>query len=473
MVNLRSRPHLSPKSLSPGYGSKAMAAQTYFRGLNRPLAIGGTLLLIGALLAQLIPPSIRANNIFNGAVAGSLGLYSIVGFLFLRTKFRITTPAFILALIQVWIAVTVFISPQVFSLEMKIGRNLWWPAFILMPYLVAFVLVAIEPRFRPRLLNFIMIVCGITAFIGVLQFIKFPGTYQLSMLYTDLNSLGMADQGLENRSHGLSTHPFHLAAQCILGCGIVASQLLFRRLSSWEVFLYALLSAGVIVAQARSFYVAWLVVTLITLVLVFLRSKPQFVVILCLFVSLVASLVLAFPQQLSYGLGGKNTIKEGRMEQWIRSDELSDRYPLTGVGPKETVFGSGKDRSGGGRWWTPYTESGYRMSRVSGGIVGLSLLILLVLSTIYLAQKVARDESADPDRRRAAFAGCYYMIAVGVGLYITNMVESEVVTYYGMALAGIAAPQIGEVFRSNRGRAKLYQKRMASARERLSRATRV
>lgn len=474
MVNLRSRPHLSPKALTPGYGSQALSGtQAYFRGLNRPLAIGGAVLLIAALLAQLVPPSIRSSNVFNGALAGCLGLYAIVGFLFLRTKFRITAPAFILALIQIWIVVTVFISPSVFSLELKLGRNIWWPAFVLMPYLVAFVLVAIEPRFRTRLLNFILGVCAFTALVGVLQFIRFPGAYQLSMLYTDLDSLIKYDLGLEKRSHGLSTHPFHLAAQCILGCGIVASQLLFRKLTAWEVFLYALLSAGLIVAQARSFYAVWVFLTIFTLIFVFKRSKPQGLIIVCLMSSIIVGAIGAFPDQLTYGLSGKNTIEDGRMGQWNRADSLSEQYPVTGIGPKETVFGSGKDFSGGGRWWTPYTESGYRMSRVSGGVVGLFLLISLVGTSIFLSLKVFRDESADPVRRRAAFAGFYYMIAMAVGLYITNIVESELMTYYGMALAGIIAPQIGELYRSKKGRTNRYMKRIFDARARLAANARV
>lgn len=466
MINLRSRPHLNPAPLTPGQGSKTMAsAQNYFRGLNRPLVIGGSVLLLGALLAQLVPPAIRSSNVFNGLLSACLGVFSIIGFLFLRTKFRITAPAFILALIQIWIVVTVFLGPTVFTLELKLGRNIWWPAFVLMPYLAAFVMVAIEPRFRQRLLNFMLGVCAFAAFIGVLQFIKFPGTYQLSMLYNDFITL--KELGLDKRSHGLSTHPFHLSAQCILGCGIIASNLLFRKLTVWEVALYALLSAGLIVAQARSFYAVWVIITLITLGLIFVRSKPQFLVILCLMGGIIVGIVGAFPEQLSYGLSGKNTINEGRMGQWMRADYLSNEYPITGIGPKETVFGSGKDRTGGGRWWTLYTESGYRMSRVSGGIIGLSLLLSLVLTSIYLSFRVFIDPNVDPDRRRAAFAGFYYMIAMSIGLYITNIVENELITYYGMALAGIVAPQMGEVFRSKKGRTDMYKKRIAKARLRM------
>ncbi len=466
MFSLRSRPHLEPKALVPGLGTRTMAgAKDYFKGLNRPLTVGGSILLMGVLIAQLLPPAIRSSNVANGLLAGSLGIFSILGFLFLRTKFRITTPAFILSLIQVWIVVTVFLAPTVFSLELKLGRNIWWPTFVLMPYLAAFVMVAIEPRFRSRLLSFLLVVCSFTALIGVLQFLKFPGMYQFSHLYADLD--GLKEFGLDKRSHGLSTHPFHLAAQCILGCGIVASNLLFRRLTPWEVCLYAICSAGVIVAQARTFYVVWILLTFLTLGYVFLRSKSQFLIIVCIMSSLIAGLIVAFPEQLSYGIGGKNSINEGRMAQWNRADQLSWQYPITGIGPKETVFGSGKDRSGGGRWYTLYTESGYRMSRVSGGVLGLLLLISLVVSSTYLSFRVFRDESVDPARRRAAFAGFYYVIAMGIGLYITNIVENELMTYYGMALAGIVAPQVSELFKVGSGRNSVYRKHLAGAKERL------
>lgn len=444
-------------------------ARTYFKGLNGPLIVVGSVLVFAALALQLLPPGIRSNNVFNGIVAVALCFFSFIGFLFLRSKFRITMPVFILSLIQIWIVITVFLGPQVFMTELKLGRNIWWPSFVLMPYFATFVMVALEPRFRERLFKFILGVCVVSAAIAVLQFFRFPGMYQLFTYYIKAEYLVVQDIGI--RFHGLTTHPFHLAAQCILGCGLVASNLLFRRLTPWEVFLYALFSAGVVVAQSRTFYVSWALLTIYTLVLVFLRNKPQFLVIVCMMGALVAGLVVTFPEQLSYGLGNKNTIREGRMTQWNRADDLSSQFPVTGIGPKETVFGSGKDFMGGGRWVTYYTESGYRMSRVSGGFFGLFLLISLVGTIMFISWRMYRDKSISQIRRQAAFAGFYYIIALAIGLYITNIVESEVITYYGMALAAIVAPQMGEVYRSARGRAGLYTQKMARAKGRMDLAS--
>lgn len=458
--------HRIPRPLTQGQGVQGMSShRAYYRALNKPLAVGGSFLLIAALVAQLLPPTVRSSNVFNGLLAGSLGLFSLVGLLFLRNKFRISFTAFILAMIQIWIVVTVFIGPTVFGLELKLGRNIWWPLFVLMPYMAAFVLVALDVRWRERMLRFMLGVCVFTAFVALLQFLKFPGTFYLSTLYTDLE--GLKAFGLDKRSHGLSTHPFHLSAQCILGCGIVASKLLFRKLKVLEILYYAILSSGLVVAQARSFYVVWALITIITVVMLFRRHPVQGISILCIMGALIGGVIVAFPKQMSYGLSGKNTIVEGRQAQWMRADYLSGEYPVTGIGPKETVFGSGTDLSGGGRWWSLYTESGYRMSRVSGGFVGLGLVLLLVLSTLYLSFRVFRDPNAEPMRRRAAFAGFYFTIAIGIGMYITNIVENELITYYGMALAGLVAPQMSEVFKGQMGRTSKYLKRFAQARERL------
>lgn len=436
-----------------GHGTeRASMARNYFRAMNRPLAVWGCVLLFGALIAQLMPPVIRANNVFNGALTFALGLYALIGFLFLRNSFRITFPIFLLGLIQIWIVCTVFLGPPVLALDVKLGRNLWWPTFVMMPYLAAFVLCTIDVRWRARLLNFILWVSLFSAFVGLLQFFKVPGIQAITSLYVDLE--GLTTFGLEQRSHGLSTHPYHLSAQCILGIGIVASNLINRKLTTAEILMYAVLSAGLVVAQARSFYIAWAVLTIVTLGLIFWRDKAQFFKVFSLMTAVVLLLVVVFPEKLSYGLSGKNTINEGRMAQWERADELSAQFPITGIGPKETVFGSGKDFSGGGRWWTLYTESGYRMSRVSGGFIELGLLILLVLSSMYLTIKVSRDKNAENFRRRAAFAGIYYMLALGVGLYITNIIENELMTYYGLVLAALVAPLTSEIWKSHQEREK-------------------
>lgn len=466
-MSLATRKHLNPEPLTPAYGTLTVAgSRPYFRSVNKPLVVGGSVLIIGALLAQLLPPAIRSNIVVNGVIAGMLGLYSVIGFLHLRNKFRMSTPAIILGFVQLWIVATVFLGPSVFGLELKLGRNIWWPTFVLMPYLATFVLIAIDPRWRDRLLNFILGVSLVAAVVAVLQFFKFPGTFELSSLYADIK--GLETYGLDKRSHGLSTHPFHLAAQCILGCGIVASNLLFRKLTAVDILYYTVLSSGLVVAQARSFYIAWLIVTVITMGMILRKDFAQFLIILCIMITLISSLVIAFPEQMSYGISGRNTIADGRMPQWIRSDELADKYPITGIGPKETVFGSGKDFSGGGRWYSYYTESGYRMGRVSGGFIGLGLVILLVASSLYLAFKMMREKTADAIRRRAAFAGFFFLIAVSIGLYITNIFENELMTYYGMTLAAIVAPQMHELFNAQRNRRGLYALRMARARERLA-----
>ncbi len=455
------------QQLTHGRGGRMLSkGRVYFRALNRPLAVGGSVLVIGALLAQLLPPVIRSSNVFNGLLAASLGLFALIGFLFLRSKFRISFPALILGIIQVWIVITVFISPSVFGLELKMGRNIWWPSFVLMPYLAAFVLVALDNRWRERMLRFMLGVCVFTAIIAILQFLKLPGTQTISNLYVDLE--GLKDFGLEKRSHGLSTHPFHLSAQCILGCGIVASNLLFRKLTVLEIGYYAILSSGLIVGQARSFYIVWALITIITLALLFKRNVAQGLIILILMGTIIGTVVAVFPKQLSYGLSGKNTITHGRSAQWDRADELSDMFPVSGIGPKETVFGSGGDFSGSGRWFSMYTESGYRMSRVSGGFIGLGLLILLMGSMIFLSMKVFLDKAVDQARRQAAFAGFYFAIALTIGLYITNIIENELMTYYGMVLAGLVAPQMNEVFQSQRSRMNKHMQRMATARKRMS-----
>ncbi|MBN9503873.1 MAG: O-antigen ligase family protein [Armatimonadetes bacterium] len=454
-------------SAMPGHGAERMnQARSYFRATNRPLAIWGFLLLVGALVAQLLPPVIRSNNVFNGGSTILLGLYSLIGFLFLRNSFRITFPIFVLGLIQIWSAATVFLGPPVLALDVKLGRNIWWPTFVMMPYLAAFVLCAIDTRWRSRLLNFILGVALVCAVVGLMQFLKLPGMDRLTNLYVNLDDL--ATFGLESRSHGLSTHPYHLSAQCILGMGIVASNLMTRKLKTTEILMYAILSSGLIVAQARSFYIAWAVLTLITVIMIYKRDKAQFFKVCSVMAAVIVLLVVIFPEKLSYGLSGKNTINEGRMSQWMRADELSAEFPITGIGPKETVFGSGKDLSGGGRWWTLYTESGYRMARVSGGFIELGLLILLVLSSLYLSFKVAGDSDADPVRRRAAFAGVYYVTALGVGLYITNILENELMTYYGLTLAALIAPQVAEVWKYHRDKERNSLRRLVAGRRTLS-----
>ena len=100
-MSLATRKHLNPEPLTPAYGTLTVAgSRPYFRSVNKPLVVGGSVLIIGALLAQLLPPAIRSNIVVNGVIAGMLGLYSVIGFLHLRNKFRMSTPAIILGFVH-------------------------------------------------------------------------------------------------------------------------------------------------------------------------------------------------------------------------------------------------------------------------------------------------------------------------------------------------------------------------------------
>ena len=69
---LGDRSHLSPIA-GVGMGSARLNAfRNYFSAVNRPLAIWGLLMVIGALTLQLLPPAIRGNNVFNGALSFKL-----------------------------------------------------------------------------------------------------------------------------------------------------------------------------------------------------------------------------------------------------------------------------------------------------------------------------------------------------------------------------------------------------------------
>ena len=101
-------------------------------------------------------------------------------------------------------------------------------------------------------------------------------------------------------------------------------------------------------------------------------------------------------------------------------------------------------------------------------VVAEQLIIALMATSLFLSFQVLRDKSADIWRRRGAFAGFYFVVAISIGLYITNIFENELMTYYGMTLAAIVAPQVHEVFKSHRFRKGAYIARIASARARMA-----
>ena len=453
---------LSAAQAAAGVWSRARSiprqvkAEAYQKARNRPILLLGEGLFIMLTLALYLPLTIRNTQQFTALYVLICLFYVLLAIVVSRAFVRPVFPVMILLGIQIWMLVSyVLVAPMTVPLPI-VGRHLYWPFLVVLPYFVLGSICILDPSWRQKALKILFYFALINALVGVGQFLRLPGFGAIQQFYSP-NALGVDYFGNlpnEFRAVGLTLHPYHLAAQCIFGMAVIGSNLFERKLYPRELVLFVLFLAALFVAQSRAYYAGGGVVLIVLLTLLYKRDKATFVWGVAGLAAAGSILMIWYGTRLEYGLRGRNTIEFGRVDRWQNAANLVKEFPLTGVGPSPEIFGNDKLKLPTRRK-LEYTENGYRMMAATGGIPGLLLLIGGLLGSITLGFLVAKKHFRDSLQRRMGLIAALYIVSLVVALGISNMFEHELLTYFGMCTAAISLPDVGKAFASRRTRRKL------------------
>lgn len=401
----------------------------------------GLIVAVAYMLYLIVPGSIRGNQTTTIVMAGFGILFVLVSLLYGRTTMYLPFPVVALGMLQVWIVASYLIIVPKIAQDIPIGRHLYWPILLAIPFLVFYSLCTLNELWRKRLINVLIGLAALHAFVGLGQFFKLPGFKWQYTYYSQFvdTSLGQAwVDANKDRTVGLGAHAYDLSAMCILGIALCAGQLMVRKLKWWEVSVMLLCTMALVTAQSRTFYFTWLFTAPFVLYYVFKRDKKQGMTVLAMVAIGMTILLGLFQHQLEYGLRGPNTITGSRINNWESANNIIAEFPATGIGPNPGVMGNGNVLPS--RWTAMYTESGYRLMLVTSGFPGFMILLIMVFGTIAGAFGLMRMNTATPERRVAAFAGFIYGVSISILLLVTNCLGAETLTFPAAFILGIVAP---------------------------------
>src|SRR6185503_1126344 len=162
----------------------------------------------------------------------------------------------------------VIVAPQIVPYGI-LGRHLYWPILLALPYFVLGSIIILDPSWRTRALKILFWFSFLSALVGIAQFLRVPGFAALQAYYSPLSISRDFFGDVPNlyRAVGLSTHPFILAAQCIFGMELIGSNLLYRKLFPIEIFSFVIFLGALFVAQSRAYYASAVILLIVVLVL--------------------------------------------------------------------------------------------------------------------------------------------------------------------------------------------------------------
>src|SRR5688572_22290851 len=433
-------------------------AESYAQQRNRPVLLLGYGVFFFVTLSLLVPPYMRNTQQFTSAYVLLCSLYTLLAIGVARAFVRPVFPIAILLTLQVWNLVAfAIVAPQIVPYAI-LGRHLYWPTLLALPYFVLGSIIILDPSWRTRAIKILFWFSMISALVGIAQFLRVPGFAALQAYYSPLSIRQDFWGDVPNlyRAVGLSMHPYILAAQCIFGMALIGSNLLHRKLFPLEIFSFVIFLGALFVAQSRAYYASAIILLVVVLVLMYRRDKVVFFSSIAAMAVCGILLITVFPKRLEYGFRGSTLAQSGRLEVWEAPIRAVREFPLSGVGPNPTLFGNeGRNVMLENRRRLEYPENGYRMVLGTMGLPGLAIMLVGLFGSLILAIKVVRNKSAELLQRRMAFVGGLYVVSILVALNITNLFENELLTYLGVCTAAICLPDVGKAFHSARTKRKL------------------
>lgn len=411
---------------------------------NKSLLTIGSYLFLGITASLLLPLTIRNTQQFTIVYVVLSFAFTLLSLLSTRVFPRQAFPALILMGMQVWTVITFLIIQPAVMTEQSLGRHLYWPILLCLPYFVLSSICTLDSSYRQKALKVLFWMCFVSAAIGIGQFLRLPGFQTIQNFYSP-KTQGVdwfGDTPHAFRAVGLTLHPYLLAAQSIFGIALIGSNLLERKLKTHEVFSLAVFMGALFMAQSRTFYASGALLCLVLLVLLFRRDKPMFVWAVSLFAVFGFIVVGVFSSRLEYGVAGPSIMESGRIAKWQAAAQVIRDNPVTGIGPNMDIYGNKGLVTLSGRRGLEYTENGYRMIAATAGIPGLVILIAGLVGSLYISLRIVLKTYVEGLQRRMAFICVFYVISLAVALNISNLVEHELMTFLGMCVAAIAYPPV-------------------------------
>jgi hypothetical protein len=290
-------------------------------------------------------------------------------------------------LLQVWMVCSTLYTQQYISKPEISGTTslyLWYPIEIAIPYLVAIVLFGLMPGIIRYAINFFIFLCGLSAFVAILQAAHFPPAIHIADFYV-YRSIEGWDNVSGIRASGLTNNPNTSVLGLMIAASLIAYKAAKRRLHWYDWTLWSMFLIAAFVAQHRS-SMPIIAATFIATALVMGMRRPKIYVFL--FGGAAVCLLLAMTV-------GKHVFSYTFETDWTNAPELQSRVdeekqawamylkqPFFGVGPAPEAEGIARSTT---KLYDYKIENLWASTLFTLGAPGFAILATMYITALVLA----------------------------------------------------------------------------------------
>ncbi len=440
----------SPKTFVPpierGWGirGKLWPSRDELVATGRPaLAAWGMLSVLFQITLFFSPDSViyyaRFLNWFNAFA------WAVFAFIATRKTFRLCFPIVVLLIVQVWSVATQVTAATLYGRPQMFGQHVYFSVQIAVTFFLVYGVCVVVPQARRYLANQFLGFCLVSAVFSLFQFAKIGPFVQLSRFWQV--------QGVENWSNilsvrpvGLTTHAITNAYTMTVAMGLLCSKWLYRKMRPLDYAAFSLLAVSAVMAQARSILPAVAFAVIVGLRMAYKSDRRAFFVSMSMLIVFAVAVFVLMADRFGYLFqanwfrpGGSGA---GRLVRWEHAAEIYRNFPLTGIGPDESLFSMGMQVD---KWSGRLMESSYLAFLAMFGIPGLAMLVLGYLGSFVLSWRLYATLPNDSPRKGLALAAIVAVAALALHSTGTISFIAYSVVPIAMLIAGMLAPTEDEV----------------------------
>lgn len=405
---------------------------------NRPLCYWG-MFILGMYAVLFISPT-QIQGIFRILTLSFSIFFIYIGFK--RVKIGMTAPIPVIGalVLQLWSIFTQVYASQHLGRPLLLGRSESYLIEATIPFFVAYVIAAVDPRTIRWVSNLFLIAFGLSCAVAWLQFMRVGPAIALAGQYT-YKSIDNWDGTSGLRAVGLTFHPNALAFQAVIAAGIMMGRILTEKRGKWDIAALLFFSGAVVASQSRQGYIivifSWIpfIIALFKQDRVLARKLIAGVVVALVLVVAVASKRLGYALQ-STSVSNDTSLNYRQDKTWRQLDPIYPKLALTGIGPdKGLLLGTGPEDK-----WVPngnVMESGYLVVLAMYGIPGLAIFILSLISSIAVSARNVLDRRLSAIHHQAAMMAFVAWLFLTLNCFTLNTIDSPMLLPCVFILTGL------------------------------------
>lgn len=367
--------------------------------------------------------------------------YFWIGLALIKAPRRIhfSLPYILLLVLQIWMVVSMVVNQTGIDKAFPSQMYLFYPLEMGTVYLLVTLLSALMPAVTRYIINFFLLLVGISAFVAMLQALHFGPAIKLADFYVYRSIEGWdAVEGI--RASGICSNPNTNVMSLLVGAGLIAYKSTLRRLNWFDWSLWSLLLAASFFAQHRSS------MPLIGLVFVFSvaimgRRRPQILFALLSATAVcILVVVLFFEHSFSYTFEQPWSANApqlvGREVQEAAAAKIFKDHEYFGIGPSPAPETLGLTSS----HYDIKVESLYYSIMLTTGYPGLAIVVSIYVGGLVLGIAFALKRDLTLANRAMAGVGAIGAFALlWNGIVAVNISLYHVMFTYMMLLGIVQA----------------------------------